>query len=244
MTRPIPDVAVDFIAQHEGCKLKAYQDSVSVWTVGFGSTSGVHEGLTITLADAKGRLKTDLRQAADRIEARIGDVVEILTDNQYAALLSLVFNVGAGASWTIWKRLKAHQFDQVPGEIIKFCNAGGVKVQGLVNRRTDEIKLWSTDEPGSVPEVAIPSSVTRAADTPPTPTDPTPAGKSATIIGGALTVCGTVPVAAKTVIDAVSPYQEYAPLVGKLIAAAGVAGAVAAIVVLVLNYLKKREARL
>lgn len=240
--RAIPDIAVDFIAQHEGVRLKAYQDSVGVWTIGYGSTTGVRAGLTITLDQAKLRLKTDLQQAAQRIEARIGDVVNDLTENQYAALLSLVFNVGASPGWTLWKRLKAKQFDQVPGEFIKFVNAGGQKVQGLVNRRTDEIKLWSTDEPGSV-AVSMPSSDTRVMPTPPTPTDPTPPGKSATIIGGALAVCGTVPTAAKTVIDAVSPYQEFAPLVGKMIAVAGVAGAVAAVVVLVLNWLKKHQER-
>lgn len=45
--------------------------------------------------------------------------------------------------------VRARQFDQVPGELIKFVNAGGKKLQGLVNRRTDEIRVWSTDEPGS-----------------------------------------------------------------------------------------------
>jgi lysozyme len=169
--RPIPDIAVTFIGQHEGVRLKAYQDSGGVWTVGYGSTTGVTSTTVISLGQAQMRLRADLQTAAQRIYAIIGPIADDLTENQYAALLSFVFNVGANPAWTIWKLLKARQFDQIPGELIKFVNAKGVKIQGLVNRRADEVKLWSTDEPGSVPDTP-PSSETRAADTPPTPAPP------------------------------------------------------------------------
>lgn len=240
--RPVPDIAVDFIAQHEGLRLVAYQDSVGVWTIGYGHTHGVKDGDRITPTQAKAFLKADLETSASRIFARIGEVVGELTYHQYSALLSFVFNVGADPKWTIWKRLRARQFEQVPGELIKFVNAGGRKLRGLVNRRADEIKLWSTDEPGSLPS-APPSSETRVAVTPPTSSDPVPPQKSPAIITGAVTVVSTVPVAAKAVMDAVEPYKEASPWIGQVIALVATIAAGAAIALLVLNWLKKREAR-
>lgn len=240
--RPIPAIATDFIAQHEGVRLTAYRDGAGAWTIGYGSTCGVTTGMVITEAEARRRLASDLEASAQRIRARIGPVADELTDHQYAALLSLVFNVGAGPGWTLWKRLRARQFDQVPGELIKFVNAGGRKVQGLVNRRADEVKLWSTEEPGSSPAV-LPSSETRTASTPPTPADPTPPARSAHVIAGALAVAGAVPGAAKTVVDTLTPWREAAPILVHAIEAAGLAGAVAAVTVLVLNVLRQMEAR-
>ena len=242
MTRDIPDVAVDFIAQHEGLRLTAYKDSVGVWTIGYGSTSGVEAGMTITKAEAKARLKVDLRQSATRIDQRIGAIVDELTENQYAALLSLVFNVGAGPGWTLWKRLKARQFDQIPGEIIKFCNAGGKKIQGLVNRRADEVKLWATDEPGSV-GLSLPSSETRVMVTPPTPADPTPPAKSAQLISGGIAAATTTTVAVQQLSAQVLPFADRSERVGKIVQALAVVGAIAVVVGFVLAWLKKREAR-
>ncbi len=243
--RAIPDSAVSFIARHEGKRLVAYPDPATggePWTIGFGHTGGVKPGDKITLEQAKAFLKGDLKIAAGRIEARIGDVVNELTSNQYAALLSFVFNVGANPSWTIWKRLRARQFDQVPGELIKFVNANGRKLKGLVNRRAEEVKLWSTDEPGSTDRV-VPSSITREIDTPPTAADPVPAHKSATLMTGALGVMATVPVAAKQVTDAVEPYQDASPWIGQVVALVATIAAAAAVVVLVLNWMAKRQAR-
>lgn len=243
--RPIPDIAVDFVAKVEGTRLVAYPDPATgdePWTIGVGHTGGVKKGDKITPTQAKAFLKTDLLTAAGRIEDRIGDVVADLTVHQYAALLSFVFNLGAGKTWTIWKRLKARAYDQIPGEMIKFTKANGMKMQGLVNRRAEEIKLWSTEEPGSLPE-SLPSSVTREADTPPTPADPTPPQKSPTLITGAIGVASAVPVAAKALIDTVEPYKDSSPWIGQVVAIIASIAAAAAVAVLVLSWLRKRAAR-
>lgn len=180
--RPVPPRAVELTAAHEGCRLQAYQCPAKVWTIGYGHTGPeVVEGLTITKAKAREYLAEDLRTAASRISANVKrEVIDALTENQYAALLSFVFNVGANPKWTLWKRLNARQFDQVPLELIKFVNAGGKKVDGLVRRRTDEIRVWSENEPGSTSEPQ-PSSVTRREETPPTPAEPKPIVQSKTI---------------------------------------------------------------
>lgn len=245
--RPIPKQAVAIVAKWEGFEPVAYLDVVGVPTIGYGTIKGVTKAdvgkRTITKAEAQRLLMEDMKEAAVDLRARIGGIIEELTDNQYAALISFAYNLGAkNPSWTIWKRLKARQFDQVPGEMMKFVNAGGKKVQGLVNRRTDEVRLWSKDEPGSTHDT-VPSHVTRSTPTPPTPADPVSPGKSGTIITAALSAVGAVPVAAQQVQSAVAPYADQSPIVGQMVAIIATLAAGSAIAVLALTWLQKKRMR-
>lgn len=258
--RAIPNAAVTFIKKHEGCVLRVYDDKhpsrilkpgdpvEGVLTAGWGHTgSDLKIGMTVTKAMAEAWLKDDLtRKAALPLKAKIGAVVDLLTDNQYAALLSFVFNLGTGnpkkKEWTIWKLLRAKHFAQVPAEMALFVNWNGKKSQGLVNRRNFEIALWSKDEPGAV-AIDPPSSVTRREETAPTASDPVPPQKSATFISAALGTAATVPVAATQVTQAIEPYKDSSPLVGQMVAGVATLAAIAAIIVLVLTWLNKRKAR-
>lgn len=245
--RPIPKQAVDLVARWEGFEPTAYLDVVGVPTIGYGTIKGVSRAdvgrRTITKAEAREFLKRDMEEAANDLHDRIGGVVEDLTDNQYSALVSFCYNLGGkNPSWTIWKRLRARQFDQVPVEMMKFVNAGGKKVQGLVNRRTDEVRLWSKDEPGST-RAPVPSHVTRTTKTPPTAADPVPPGRSGTIITAALSAIGAVPVAAQQVQGAVAPYADHSPIVGQVVAIVATIAAGSAVAVLVLTWLQKQKMR-
>lgn len=240
--RPIPEAAVDIVAKWEGKKLKAYKDIVGVWTIGYGHTGPeVGPGMTITAARARDLLRVDLEEAAGRIAARIGPVVNDLTENQYAALLSFVFNLGADPKWNIWKVLKARAFDQVPTQLIRFVYAGGQKVQGLVNRRTDEVRLWSTEEPGSTEEV-MPSSTTRVMETPPAPMEK-PLATSKSFITTVATVAATAPVAAKQVLDAATPFASQSETVARVVAALATIAAFLAIAAVVFQWLKHKGAQ-
>ncbi len=53
MMRAIPDIAVEFVAKWEVLRLKAYQDSAGVWTIGYGHIAGVKQGDTCTPTQAK-----------------------------------------------------------------------------------------------------------------------------------------------------------------------------------------------
>lgn len=241
--RAIPKAAVDFIAAHEGVKLRAYLDSANVPTIGYGHINGVVMGQVCTKEQAREWLSADLAATRRKLYGVVKDVViDELTENQWSALLSFVFNLGADSKWTIWKRLNARQFDQVPGEMMRFVNAGGKKVQGLVNRRADEVKLWSTDEPGSVAQ-ELPSSVTREAPTPPTPVDPTPVHKSGALIATATAAIAGVPAAVGQVTQAIAPYAANSDLVQKMLSTLSVVAAGSVILGLVFTWVKKREAR-
>jgi lysozyme len=258
--RPIPKEAEAFIKKHERLVLRVYDDKhpkrilqpgdevEGVLTAGWGHTGGLEIGQKVTRAQAQAWFDSDVPDKAIRpLYAKLGaELIDELTDGQYGALISFVFNLGTGdprkREWTIWKRLRARQFDQVPVEMMKFVNWDGKKSQGLVKRRTAEVALWSSNEPGSEPSNP-PSSVTRREATPPTPADPTPPQKSATLITSALGVTATVPVAAKQVTDAIEPYKDSSPLVGNMIAIVATIAALAAVIVLALTWINKRKAR-
>lgn len=84
------------IRQREGCVLKAYRDSVGVWTIGVGHTGRmsrplVSPGMVITLGQADAFLAADLAPT----EAAINACVTVpVTQNEFDALVSLTFNIG------------------------------------------------------------------------------------------------------------------------------------------------------
>lgn len=137
---------LDLIKQFEGLRLKAYKCPANVWTIGYGHTSAagqpaVKSGMSITEAQANKILASDLGQYEDAIN---NSVKVDLTQNQFDALVSFVYNVGIGAfqKSTLLKKLNAGQYDVVPGELMKWTKSGGKELPGLVRRRRAEAALW------------------------------------------------------------------------------------------------------
>lgn len=148
MERRINAAGLAHIQQWEGCKLVSYQDVAGVWTIGHGHTSAagipfVKPGMRINQTEADDILKSDLK----KFEERVNRLVKVpLNDNQFAVLVSFDFNTGKLHSSTLLKKLNAGDYDAVPGELMKWVNAGGKKVKGLVNRRSAEAGLWAKGE--------------------------------------------------------------------------------------------------
>ena len=146
MTRQISPHGLAKLKQWEGLKTKAYKDSGGVWTIGYGHTATAGEpkpraGMVITAAEAESILLKDLTQ----YEAAIENNVKVkLTDNQFAALVSFVYNIPLASfkKSKLLKKLNAGNYDAVPTELMKWTKAGGKKIQGLVNRRRAEGYLW------------------------------------------------------------------------------------------------------
>lgn len=128
--------------KHEGCKLKAYLCPANVWTIGYGHTgSDVKEGMVITQAEAERLLLKDL----DRFCAAVERLVTVpLNDNQFAALVSLCFNIGEGAfaKSTLLRKLNAKDIIGATQEFPKWNKGGGKVLPGLVKRREDEQRLF------------------------------------------------------------------------------------------------------
>jgi len=146
MTRQISQHGLAKLKQWEGLKTKAYKDSGGVWTIGYGHTATAGEpkpraGMVITAAEAESILLKDLTQ----YEAAVENNVKVkLNDNQFAALVSFVYNIPLASfkKSTLLKKLNSGNYDAVPTELMKWTKAGGKKLQGLVNRRRAEGYLW------------------------------------------------------------------------------------------------------
>lgn len=130
------------LKQWEGLRLKSYQDQGGIWTIGYGHTENVKEGQSITQEEADSLLKKDL----EKFEAIVTETILVeLTQAQFAALVSFVFNVGEEAfkKSSLVKKLNQGNYESVPGELSRWVYCSGVRNLGLVNRRAAESGLWA-----------------------------------------------------------------------------------------------------
>ena len=141
----ISNKGIELIKKFEGCRLKAYQDSVDVWTIGYGHTEGVYEGMEISQHQADIMLGSDLVKYANYINEY---VTVSLNPNQFDALTSWVYNLGPGnlKSSTMLKVLNEGSYDDVPFQIKRWNKAGGKVLKGLVRRREAEAELFATGD--------------------------------------------------------------------------------------------------
>lgn len=134
---------INLIKRFEGLRLEAYRDSVGIPTIGYGHTHGVKMGDVITGAQADAFLREDLQVA----ELTINTNVKVkLTQSQFDALASFVFNLGSGnfVKSTLLKKLNTGDYAGAADEFGKWVNAGGKKLPGLVKRRAAEREEFLT----------------------------------------------------------------------------------------------------
>lgn len=140
-TRQTNSTGVNLIKSFEGLRLKAYQDAVGVWTIGYGTTRGVKPGQEISEAQAEALLKTDL----NRFERDVSQAVRVpINDNQFAAIVSFTYNVGSGAmrSSTLLRKLNRRDIYGAANEFPRWNRAGGRILAGLTRRRNAERALF------------------------------------------------------------------------------------------------------
>lgn len=146
--RYINEAGLDIIKEFEGLRLIAYLCPNDVPTIGWGHTKTVlleDVGLkNITEPDAEKLLRKDVSEA----EAAVFRAVNVpTTDNQFSALVSWTFNLGAGnlRRSTMLKRINENQLEVVPFEMRRWNRSGGVVLAGLKRRRAAESKLFSEE---------------------------------------------------------------------------------------------------
>lgn len=131
------------LIQEEGLRLKAYKDTVGVWTIGVGNTyyedgSKVKQGDVITKERAESLLNVVVKQFEDNINK----VVTVpLNQNQFNALVSFSYNIGIGAfnKSTLLKLLNQGEYIQAAEQFMKW-----LKPPELKGRRTRERALFLT----------------------------------------------------------------------------------------------------
>jgi lysozyme len=85
-----------FTQSNEGCELTAYQDTLGIWTVGYGHTDpGVCEGLTITQDQADTWFEENYQTAVAGAAAAVPGAWESLGPVRQAALTDMAYQLGA-----------------------------------------------------------------------------------------------------------------------------------------------------
>jgi lysozyme len=148
----LSDDGARFIGRFEGFRARLYDDAAGHCTIGYGHL--VHLGHCngsepaefkrgISEQEAEELLRRDAQTAADAVRH---SVRVSLDQAQFDALVSFVYNLGAGAfeSSTLLKDINAHNFAAVPGQLEEWVHAGGQVLPGLVTRRKAEARLFET----------------------------------------------------------------------------------------------------
>lgn len=171
------------IAAHEGVRLKAYPDPATggePWTIGVGHTSAaglpkVYKGMTITADECDEILLRDLATFERAVEKL---VTVPLNQNQFDALVSFTFNVGAGnlQKSTLLRKLNARDYRGAADQFAVWNKAAGKVMKGLTSRRADERALFLKPvQPAPAPELPkatpLPVSPPAATHEPPTRND-------------------------------------------------------------------------
>lgn len=136
------------IMEREGCKLTAYLDGGGVPTIGVGHTKGVKLGDTCTVKQAMLWLTEDAREA----EQAVNQLVKVpLNQNQFDALVSFTFNLGAGAleRSTLLKYLNAGNYSAASGQFKLWDMVAGKPCEGVLRRRLSEAEQFNQPVAGA-----------------------------------------------------------------------------------------------
>lgn len=128
------NILIEKLKKMENCRMRAYQDSAGVWTIGYGHTAGVKKGDCITQYQAEQFLKEDLA----KFEAVANKCRRITTQGKFDAILDFIYNCGPAKfnSSTLKQYIESGRKDwEVQEQFLRWVNAGGKKLGGLVSRR-------------------------------------------------------------------------------------------------------------
>jgi lysozyme len=121
----------------EGVKLVAYPDQHGTWTIAYGHTAGVYEGMTCTADQAEQWLIEDTAWA----EATVNKyVTRQVTQGEFDAMVDFTFNLGTGSFQhsTLLQMVDQGNFAAAADEFARWDKCGGQVVAGLLRRRIAE----------------------------------------------------------------------------------------------------------
>lgn len=137
------DYAFSRLKEFEGLRLEAYKCRGGKWTIGYGHTKGVREGQRIDEYAANKLLELDVGYVESFLAKE--PYAEDITQGQWDALVSFMFNLGIGnyLSSTLRKRiLEDVNHNDIPNQFRRWNKAGGKVLPGLVKRREWEAQMY------------------------------------------------------------------------------------------------------
>lgn len=145
----ISNKGLDLIKKFEGFSAAPYLCPAGVATIGYGNTR-YDDGTKVRMSDkpiSKSEALEMLRNQVDKIYGSAVNryVVTDTTQNQFDALCSFTYNLGAGnlRTSTLLRKHNEGKHKRAAGEFLKWTRAGGRVLKGLVRRRKAESELYS-----------------------------------------------------------------------------------------------------
>ena len=142
---------LDLIKRFEGLELDAYMPTpIDVPTIGYGHTKTAKMGMKITERGAEELLKQDLAW----VEKAVNKHATVpLTQPQYDALCSFVYNLGATnfRRSTLLKRLNEGKYVEAADELLRWNKQGKKVLRGLTRRREAERALFMSKPSATKP---------------------------------------------------------------------------------------------
>lgn len=142
-SRPINEAGINLLKSFEDLALSSHLEPVGVWTIGYGTTSGVYREMRITQVQAELLLKQDLH----RFEAVVSEkVTRPITENQFSALVSFAHHVGEGAfaGSHLLRLVNQGDVQGAANQFLVWVYASGVVLPSLTRRRRAERLLFLT----------------------------------------------------------------------------------------------------
>ena len=148
-TTTAQDTAFNLISQFEGFRPKPYfatadEQKKGLLTIGYGFTELNGQPVKLTDIIDRQAANTLLKDHIQFIIGKLNKMFEALTENQQAALCSLIFNIGMNKfmTSTMFKYIRSEEFDKAVNEFPKWCHQDGKVLSDLVKRRADERSVF------------------------------------------------------------------------------------------------------
>ena len=141
----ISEEGKSLIKKFEGCELEAYKCAAGVWTIGYGHIKTAVEGMKIDQATADELFDEEIVEYENYVNTTVSVP---LSQNQFDAIVSWVFNLGNGnlQASTMLKVINSGDHAGVPAQIKRWNKAGGKVLEGLIRRREAEALLYEGNE--------------------------------------------------------------------------------------------------
>jgi len=146
------------IKNYETLRLKAYQDTSGVWTIGYGNTfyengTKVKDGDVIT----EDRANKLFENIVGKFSANVLKLIsQRLTQNQFDSIVSLAYNIGIGnfKKSTVLKKININPADRsIKDSFAVWNKSAGIVKRGLINRR--EAEAVNYFKAANIPSISI-----------------------------------------------------------------------------------------
>ena len=137
------DYAFERLKEFEGLRLTSYMCAGGKWTIGYGHTKGVREGQRIDKRTAEKYLQQDIEYFEGFLAKE--PYAEEITQGQWDALVSFIFNLGVGnyLSSTLRKKIMRDVDEpSIPDEFRRWVHSNGKVQPGLLKRREWEAQMY------------------------------------------------------------------------------------------------------